>query len=305
GALAAGSRVLSLWISTAVTCDRWILICHPAMGRRLCTVPRARLILKILFFIAFIYIIPLIFEYKIHYVTVNFNFTHQQRNTSNHKGNIMITKKFTELGTTKAFRWTYMFFNVVFVYTVLTVTNITFNLQLICVLRKIKQRAKKLGKIKHQSSYHVTIMVIVMVLILLFCRIPTIVLWGLWSFESSITLFFDKNSQSFARSFHELVNLIALINAATNFIPFCIFGTLFRKKCISFYCCWFRRFKDKDERQSQQGRKKTLIRLLAPNKNQSEIQMHSTITSNNRITQTSTKFITREDDHNLDSPLLR
>ncbi|CAF0783570.1 unnamed protein product [Didymodactylos carnosus] len=306
GAVAAGSRVLSLWISAAVTCDRWILICYPVMGKRLCTVTRARLVIKILFLSAFIYIIPLIFEYKIHYVSV-FNFTQQYNNSTNQPEHLIITKKFTKMATTKAYRWTYMFFNAIFVYTVPTVTIITFNLQLIRALHKLKVRAKKLRKTRQQSSYHVTIMVIAMVFALLFCRIPTIVLWGLWSFESSITLFFDKNSQSFARTFHELVNLIALINAATNFIPFCIFGTIFRKKCINVYCCCCRRFKDEDDVQQQLQRKKVLNRSKQTN-SQNEIQMHSTmtmtITSDSRMGQNSTKFISVKYDHGLDSPLL-
>ena len=65
GALAAGSRVLSLWISTAVTMDRWILICYPIYGKTFCTLKRAKRISSILFLIAFIYSVPLFFEYEI------------------------------------------------------------------------------------------------------------------------------------------------------------------------------------------------------------------------------------------------
>jgi hypothetical protein len=80
-------------------------------------------------------------------------------------------------------------------------------------------------------------MVVTMVLILLICRSPTIVLWVLWSFEWTIKIFFDSASSSFFRRFHNIANLIAIINAATNFLPFCVFGQLFRAECLNIYCC--------------------------------------------------------------------
>ncbi|CAF1605278.1 unnamed protein product [Adineta ricciae] len=80
-------------------------------------------------------------------------------------------------------------------------------------------------------------MVIIMVLGLLLCRSPTVVLWVLWSFELTIKIFFDATSSSGVRRFHTIANLIAIINAATNFIPFCVFGQLFRAECLTLYCC--------------------------------------------------------------------
>ncbi len=80
-------------------------------------------------------------------------------------------------------------------------------------------------------------MVIIMVLTLLICRSPTIVLWILWSFELTIKIFFNSSSSSFVRRFHSIANLIAIMNAATNFLPFCVFGQLFRAECLNIYCC--------------------------------------------------------------------
>jgi predicted membrane protein len=143
-----------------------------------------------------------------------------------------------------------MFFNAIFVYTLPTITIVFFNLQLIRVLHRLKSRTKRLrqkNKIiqinnqhtrrSQQSKYSVTIMVIVMVLTLLICRSPTIVLWVLWSFELTIKIFFDSASSSGVRRFHNIANLIAIINAATNFLPFCVFGQLFRSECLNVYCC--------------------------------------------------------------------
>jgi len=80
-------------------------------------------------------------------------------------------------------------------------------------------------------------MVIAMVLTLLLCRSPTIILWVLWSFALTIKIFFDSSSSSFVRRFHHLANLIAILNAATNFLPFCVFGQIFRAECLTIYCC--------------------------------------------------------------------
>lgn len=105
-------------------------------------------------------------------------------------------------------------------------------------LRQTDTHSKRLHRRHHHpSKYSVTIMVIAMVLTLLLCRSPTIVLWILWSFELTIKIFFHSSFSLVVRRFHSIANLIAIINAATNFIPFCVFGQLFRAQCLSIYCC--------------------------------------------------------------------
>jgi hypothetical protein len=168
-------------------------------------------------------------------------------NENSHQSSMLVIKGYSDLGQRRLYRWAYMFFNAVFVYIIPTITILVFNIQLIRALQRVKSRAKLLklknplkGSKRHrsrQSKYSVTIMVITMVLTLLICRSPTIVLWVLWSFESTIKTFFNSSSSSFVRRFHNIANLIAIINAATNFLPFCVFGQLFRAECLNIYCC--------------------------------------------------------------------
>ncbi|CAF1072903.1 unnamed protein product [Rotaria sp. Silwood1] len=253
GGLAAGSRVLSLWISTAVTMDRWLLICYPMYGKTFCTLYRAKFISRTLFIIAFLYSIPLFFEYEV-VQTPNFypiidldNESLSLLDIDIQRKSILITKGYSDLAKRRIYRWAYCFFNAIFVYILPTITIVCFNLQLIRTLHHVKSRTKLLKKhytIKtnhHQrsfrSKYSVTIIVIAMVLTLLICRSPTIVIWILWSFEFTIKIFFDSSSSSSIRRFHTIANLIAIINAATNFLPFCVFGQLFRIECLNIYCC--------------------------------------------------------------------
>lgn len=256
GGLAAGSRALSLWISTAVTMDRWILICYPIYGKSFCTLHRAKIVSRVLFIIAFIYSIPLFFEYAVIqtpsvYQSINFdNETSLKPYDDTYKNRMLVTKGYSDLAKRRIYRWAYMFFNAIFVYILPTITIVCFNLQLIRALHNVKSRTKRL-KEKHnknggtprrnsrhlQSKYSVTIIVIAVVLTLLLCRSPTIVLWVLWSFELTIKTFFDASSSSSVRRFHSIANLIAIINAATNFVPFCVFGQLFRIECLNIYCC--------------------------------------------------------------------
>ncbi|CAF0964478.1 unnamed protein product [Rotaria sordida] len=254
GGLAAGSRVLSLWISTAVTMDRWILICYPIYGKTFCTLYRAKIISRTLFIIAFLYSIPLFFEYEVVqmpnvYAMIDFNNESLSLLNENiQQTSMLIRKGYSDLAKRRIFRWSYMFFNCIFVYIIPTITIVCFNLQLIRALHRVKSRTKLLKKhhknvINHrskhsfQSKYSITIIIIAMVLTLLICRSPTIVLWVLWSFELTIKKFFDSTSSSIVRRFHNIANLIAIINAATNFLPFCVFGQLFRTECINIYCC--------------------------------------------------------------------
>lgn len=245
GALAAGSRVLSYWISTAVTMDRWILICHPVYGKKYCTLNRARIATRMLFCLAFLYSIPLVFEFKI-IVMPSF---HQMIQLDSDlsiideplpKNSMLVTKGYSDLAQRRIYRWAYMFFNVIFVYTIPTITILVFSIQLIRALQRLKARTKHLRKkiesTHRRSKYSVTLMVITLVLTLLICRSPTTVLWVLWSFDLTVKIFFDSSSSSFVRRFHLLANLIAIINAATNFFPFCIYGQLFRAECLHLYC---------------------------------------------------------------------
>jgi hypothetical protein len=268
GAFAAASRVLSFWISTAVTMDRWILICYPLYGKTFCTINRAKIVSRVLFIIAFIYSVPLCFEYEIIempsvYQMIQFDNESLLLNDDKYiKNSMLITKGYSDLAKRRLYRWFYMFFNAIFVYTLPTLTIVFFNLQLIRALHRLKSRTKRLNKkihLKnsfrrrfHHSKYSITVMVIAMVLVLLLCRSPTIVLWVLWSFELTIKIFFDSPSSSLVRRFHNIANLIAIINAATNFIPFCVFGQLFRANCLTTYCCR----KPTSEQLAQQARRK-------------------------------------------------
>ena len=242
GALAAASRVLSLWISTAVTMDRWILICYPMYGKMFCTLKRARIVSRTLFFIALIYSIPLCFEYEIIEI-LNVNPRIEWNNQTKMMESMLITKGYSDLAKRRFYRWFYMFFNAIFVYIFPTMAILFFNIQLIRALHRLKtrmrqfQRRSSSKKTYHQSKYSITIMVIAMVIALVLCRSPTIVLWILWSFELTIKTFFDSSLSLFVRRFHHTANLIAIINAATNFIPFCVFGQLFRANCLTTYCC--------------------------------------------------------------------
>ncbi|CAF3482913.1 unnamed protein product [Rotaria sp. Silwood1] len=258
GALAAASRVLSFWISTAVTIDRYILICYPLYGKTFCTLYRAKVVSRTLFIVAFIYSVPLLFEYEVIklpsvYQMIQFdNESIAVNDEKLNKNSMLVTKGYTDLAKRRAYRWAYLFFNAIFVYTLPTLIIIFSNLQLIGALKRRKSRTKSIRKRHHSnhsektnrqsnrfhhSKYSITIMVIAMVLALLLCRSPTIVLWILWSFELTIKTFFDSSSSSFVRRFHNIANLIAIINAATNFIPFCVFGQLFRAECLTIYCC--------------------------------------------------------------------
>ena len=264
GALAAGSRVLSYWISTAVTMDRWILICHPIYGKKYCTLNRARIATRTLFFLAFLYSIPLVFEFKIivmpsFHQMIQLDSEFAIKDEPQPKNSMLVTKGYSDLAQRRIYRWAYMFFNVILVYTIPTITILIFSIQLIRALQRLKARTKHLRQktnskdsTHRRSKYSVTLMVITLVLTLLICRSPTMVLWVLWSFDLTVKIFFDSSSSSFVRRFHLLANLIAIINAATNFFPFCIFGQLFRAECLHLYC-WRRPTNDQIIRHSRRA----------------------------------------------------
>lgn len=111
--------------------DRWILICYPIHGKRFCHIRRAKLISRILFLIALIYSIPLIFEYEIVKTPSLDQMIYFDANqTLTFDNSFLITKGYSDLGKRRFFRWSYMFFNIIFVYTLPTLSIMTFNIQI-------------------------------------------------------------------------------------------------------------------------------------------------------------------------------
>ncbi|CAF3480914.1 unnamed protein product [Rotaria sp. Silwood2] len=112
--LAAGSRVLSLWISTAVTMDRWMLICYPIYGKKFCTLKRAKIIVRTLFIIACIYSIPLFFEYEIIPMSSVLQMIHIDNQSSSSssllideeflRNSMLVTKGYSDLAKRRLYR---------------------------------------------------------------------------------------------------------------------------------------------------------------------------------------------------------
>ncbi|CAF1460550.1 unnamed protein product [Rotaria sordida] len=131
--LTAGSRVLSLWISTAVTMDRWILICYPIYSKKFCTLKRVKIILRTLFIIACIYSIPLFFGYELIQMPSVLQMIHIDNQSSSLlideeflRNSMLVTKGYSDLAKRRLYRWAYMFFNAISVYTLSTITIVFF-----------------------------------------------------------------------------------------------------------------------------------------------------------------------------------
>jgi hypothetical protein len=67
--IVSASQTLSVWITLALTIDRYLYVCKPYLGSKLCTRRRSCYVICILYILSIIYSIPQFFERK--YVIVN------------------------------------------------------------------------------------------------------------------------------------------------------------------------------------------------------------------------------------------
>ncbi|KAM3184953.1 hypothetical protein ACTXT7_007355 [Hymenolepis weldensis] len=62
--LAIKRVVCSNWLTAAFTVDRYLMICHPFIAKRWCTLRRSKMVIASIFFTSFCYSLPRFYEYE-------------------------------------------------------------------------------------------------------------------------------------------------------------------------------------------------------------------------------------------------
>jgi hypothetical protein len=98
--IVGATQALSVWITLALTIDRYLYVCKPYLGNKLCTRKRSCYVICSLYLLSIIYSIPQFFEYKydVHNITSE---------------NILIIPSLTEIGRSQIFFRIYH----IFIYT--------------------------------------------------------------------------------------------------------------------------------------------------------------------------------------------
>ncbi|CAF1157789.1 unnamed protein product [Adineta steineri] len=200
-----------IYLTIAVSMDRLILVKFPLKAKQILT-PRTTLIaIFFIYLFSIIYCIPYWLEQE--YVPE------------------LKQCRLTDIGK-KIYKYTriYIYIPVVYLIPFITLTfiNVTIIFQLIATKRRKKSLAAKTNK-KKQADYHITLMLVAVIIVFVLCQIPLLVLNAWQAIDplgSSVNLVFH--------SLNSIGILLMVFNTSTNFLLYCFFGKKFRETLIQF-----------------------------------------------------------------------
>lgn len=200
-----------IYLTIAVSLDRLILVKVPLKAKQILTPRTTVTAIALIYLFSIAYCIPYWLE--------------QEYLPETHECQL------TQIGL-KIYKYTrvYIYIPVVYLipFTTLTFINISIILSLVAKKRRKKTLGAKTNK-KKQTDYHITLMLVAVIIIFVLCQIPLLVLnvWQAYDASGAVkSLFF--------RSLNSMGILLMVFNTSTNFLLYCFFGQKFRATLVRF-----------------------------------------------------------------------
>ncbi len=211
-----------IYLTIALSMDRLILIKFPLKAKNILT-KRATLITILLIYIfSIVYCIPYWLEQR--YIPE------------------LKQCRLTQIGV-KIHKYTriYIYIPVVYVipFATLTCINITI-IQYLIVKKRFKQNVCGKKTKKKTGDYHITLMLVTVVIVFVLSQLPLLVLNAWYAI--------DPQGSYHSLKFHSLNSigvLLIVLNTSTNFLLYCFFGQKFRQTLIVFIFNLFPNYKKK------------------------------------------------------------
>ena len=263
-AFAAISQTIAVWLVVLVTLDRYIAICHPFDVNRLCTLPRAKLIVAGIVAIAVLYNIPRFFEHKIaqkfDYCLKTFKTVALHSDMRNDRVYYIVYK-------------TLMY--IIFRMIIPLITLFVLNIRLVIVLKGAMRQHATMTRSNHQTSRSdsFTIILITVVTVFLICEVPDAMVRitvTVSRFRESFNL--DPVRLSYVNTF---TNLLLTVNSSVNCLIYCITGKRFRLLLTRLLCRSCSKDKKKWSRHTQLTFKDSIY-----SRRKMETQMSTSLTNN-------------------------
>lgn len=220
------SGCVSAWLTVSVAVERYILVCHAPKARTMCNRSRAILTSSLVFVVMTGVALPSLWRYR----TITVLDTDTNRTVFDIKLTDLWEKKDK---LTMYYTWAMNFFRCNIPCVVLVIMNT-------CIITALwKTRANK----RSNSRQKITFMMIIVILVFTICITPDAIM--------STFLGFGYGEEDYlVKGIREFTDTLLALNAAVNFVIYCVFSHKFRQNFNETFCGrrpYKRQTKDKDD----------------------------------------------------------
>ncbi|XP_041372208.1 FMRFamide receptor-like [Gigantopelta aegis] len=205
------SVCVSSWLTVSVAVERYIMVCHPTKAREMCSRTRAVLTCISVYVLMTLVALPSAFRYRTHWC-----WDESLKST-------MLEVDLTELWSNEAFVTAYTWAQNLLRSIIPLIVLVGLNACIIGALRK--SRASR----RNNSRHRVTIMMIMVIVVFMVCITPDAIM-------STVFGFGYHEAGHLVKGIREFTDTLLALNAASNFIIYCLFNKVFRQS-FTKWCC--------------------------------------------------------------------
>ena len=231
-------QMINVWVTVAVTVERYIAICHPFRSVRLLKKRNAYIIIASVIIVSFLYNAPRCFAYEISSAPCVYGTCYS-----------VISSEFGKTGffTDTYSIWLYLFLIYIFPFMILSVLNTLLIIELMNMRRR-----RLITNERESSETNMSVVLVLIVVVFIICQTPGLV--SQFQFFDTLTLL----------KFMCISNTLFILNSSVNFLIYTAVGKKFRKVLLKTFHV-FKRRGSEFSRSFSQGTE--LSKLNSPNGN--------------------------------------
>ncbi|CAN7999051.1 unnamed protein product, partial [Ixodes hexagonus] len=215
----------SVWITATFTVERYIAVCHPIKGKVLCTESRARKAVIAVVVFCFVLTLPTPFEYAV------IEEKHPVTNAT------IVSMSYSEFGKNELYKKIYYWLTVVLFTLVPFCLLAVFNAFLVRSVHISRNQRTKMTQRTDSSRDNqenkITVMLIAVVILFFVCQLPT----AMTLLYTSIRVPEEgSEDEMLVFALGNIFNFLMSINAAGNFILYCLLSQKYRRTFLQIFC---------------------------------------------------------------------